>query len=46
VKFELVEHNSSTKIVFDHTGFPQGKGDHLAAGWSANYWEPLRKYLV
>ena len=46
VKFELVEHNSSTKIVFDHTGFPQGEGDHLAAGWSVNYWEPLRKYLV
>jgi len=34
-----------TKIIFDHTGFPQGKGEHLADGWKANYWEPLEKYL-
>jgi activator of HSP90 ATPase len=45
-KFELVELGaSSTKIVFDHTGFPAGKGASLAAGWKANYWEPLTKYL-
>jgi len=46
VKFELTDHDSGTKIVFDHTGFPQGKAQHLAAGWSAQYWEPLRKYLA
>src|ERR1044072_1311264 len=24
VKFELAEHGSGTKLVFDHTGFPEG----------------------
>ena len=46
VKFELTEQDSSTKIIFDHAGFPQGKGQHLADGWKANYWEPLGKYLI
>jgi activator of HSP90 ATPase len=45
VKFELAEQGSNTKIVFDHTGFPRGKAQELADGWTANYWEPLRKYL-
>lgn len=45
-KFELVEQGSGTKIVFDHTGFPKGQGKHLAAGWKANYWEPLEKFLA
>jgi len=46
VKFELTEQDSRTKIIFDHTGFPEGKAQHLAEGWAANYWEPLRKYLA
>ena len=46
VKFELIQQGSGTKIIFDHTGFPQGKGQHLADGWKANYWEPLEKYLI
>jgi len=45
VKFELAEQGSNTKIVFDHTGFPGGKAQELAEGGTANYWEPLRKYL-
>ena len=45
VKFELTEQGSNTKIIFEHTGFPVGKAQHLAEGWTANYWEPLRKYL-
>jgi activator of HSP90 ATPase len=45
-KFELVEQNPGTKIVFDHTGFPKGMGEHLAAGWKGNYWEPLAKFLA
>jgi uncharacterized protein YndB with AHSA1/START domain len=44
-KFELAEQGTGTKIVFDHTGFPAGQGEHLAAGWKANYWEPLEKFL-
>jgi uncharacterized protein YndB with AHSA1/START domain len=45
-KFELAEQGSGTKIVFDHTGFPKGAGEHLAAGWKAHYWEPLEKFLA
>ncbi len=44
-KFQLVEQGSGTKIVFDHGGFPKGQGEHLAAGWKMNYWEPLEKFL-
>jgi activator of HSP90 ATPase len=44
-RFELVEQGAGTKIVFDHTGFPKGDGEHLAAGWKMNYWEPLEKLL-
>lgn len=45
-RFELVEQGSGTKIVFDHTGFPQGQAQHLAEGWKGNYWEPLEKYFA
>ncbi|HWZ52030.1 MAG TPA: SRPBCC domain-containing protein, partial [Granulicella sp.] len=45
-KFELREQGSATRLVFDHTGFPNGKAEHLAEGWKANYWEPLHKYLA
>jgi activator of HSP90 ATPase len=45
-KFELAEHGGKTTLVFDHTGFPKGLGEHLANGWRANYWEPLAKYLA
>jgi len=44
--FELVEQAGSTKMVFDHTGFPGGQGAHLAEGWRVNYWQPLAKVLV
>lgn len=45
-RFELVEQGSGTKLVFDHTGFPQGLAQHLAEGWKGNYWEPLEKYFA
>jgi hypothetical protein len=45
VKFELKVQGASTHLVFDHTGFPEGLHDHLAAGWEANYWALLKKYL-
>jgi activator of HSP90 ATPase len=44
-KFQLVEQASRTTIVFDHTGFPKGKAEHLAEGWKINYWKPLEKFL-
>jgi uncharacterized protein YndB with AHSA1/START domain len=45
-RFELVEQGGGTKIVFDHGAFPKGDGEHLAAGWKMNYWEPLEKFLA
>jgi activator of HSP90 ATPase len=45
-RFELVEQGAGTKIVFDHTGFPKGAAERLAAGWKAHYWEPLEKLLA
>jgi activator of HSP90 ATPase len=44
-RFELMEQGPSTKVVFEHVGFPEGQGQHLAEGWKGNYWEPLEKYL-
>src|SRR4051812_9561686 len=44
-KFELAERSGKTLLVFDHAGFPNGQGKHLAQGWRTNYWEPLRKYV-
>ena len=45
VRFTLTPEGAGTKVVLDHTSFPEGQQDHLAAGWHANYWEPLTKYL-
>jgi activator of HSP90 ATPase len=46
VRFELKEHTSQTRIVLDHTGFPEGDFRHLNAGWHEHYWERLKKFLV
>ena len=46
VRFELRKEGTGTRLVFDHTGFPVGQAEHLAAGWKGNYWEPLEKFLA
>ena len=38
--------SEQTKLIFDHTGFPEGASVHLAPGWWSHYWEPLQKYLA
>jgi activator of HSP90 ATPase len=45
-RFDLVEQGSGTRIVFDHTGFPEGEAESLASGWKAHYWEPMQKLLA
>ena len=45
-KFEFSLDGPGTRLVFDHTGFPAGTGEHLATGWKAHYWDPLGKYLA
>jgi activator of HSP90 ATPase len=44
-RFELVAREAGTRIVFDHTGFPEDQREHLTDGWREHYWEPLHKYL-
>lgn len=44
--YALSAQGSGTKLVFDHTGFPNGQAQHLAHGWHANYWDPLAKFLA
>jgi activator of HSP90 ATPase len=46
VEFELKPQGSGTKLILDHTGFPEGHYDHLNAGWYSHYWEPLKKFLA
>jgi activator of HSP90 ATPase len=46
VKFELKETRPQTRIILDHTGFPEGNFRHFEYGWYAHYWEPLRKFLT
>ena len=46
IKFELEEVNdSSTKLLFEHLGFPDDQKTHLESGWFDNYWNPLKIYL-
>jgi len=46
VKFELSELGPQTRIVLDHTGFPEQNFRHLNSGWYAHYWDPLKKYFA
>jgi activator of HSP90 ATPase len=45
-RFDLSDQGGSTKLVFDHTGFPKGQAEHLASGWQEHYWDPLTKFLA
>ena len=44
-RFEFTPLGTGTKLVFDHTGFPDGLKEHLSTGWTQHYWEALNKYL-
>jgi activator of HSP90 ATPase len=46
VKMDLQAKDSQTRIILDHTGFPEGHFDHLDTGWYSHYWEPLKKFLA
>ena len=46
VKFELVAAGKATKVILDHTGFPEGDFETLGSGWEGHYWTPLKKYLA
>lgn len=46
VRMELVVRGAHTQIILDHTGFPEGRFEHLNSGWKNHYWDPLAKYLL
>jgi activator of HSP90 ATPase len=46
VRFELKREGAETRLVLDHTGFPEGEREHLNTGWQKMYWEPLKKQLA
>jgi activator of HSP90 ATPase len=43
VRFTLAPDGGHTRVTLDHSGFPEGTGEHLDEGWHPNYWEPLRR---
>ena len=45
VKFELTADGNGTKLVFEHSGFPEDAKEHLSQGWHANYWEKIANYV-
>jgi len=45
-RFELTPHGAGTRVLFDHTGFPEADREHLDQGWHRMYWDPLRKFLA
>ncbi len=45
-RFELQAQSAETRLIFDHTGFPEKQGEHLAAGWQKMYWDNLQNYLA
>ncbi len=44
-RFELRAEGGATRIIFDHTGFPEDQQEHLATGWQENYWNTLKRAL-
>jgi activator of HSP90 ATPase len=44
-RFVLEPQGTSTRLVFDHVGFPEHDAAQLAKGWHGNYWTPLAKTL-
>jgi activator of HSP90 ATPase len=46
VRFDFTEQGAETKLLFAHTGFPQGDAENLLHGWKLHYWEPLEKFLA
>ncbi len=44
VRFTLDKAGDETKVILDHSGFPDDAAEHLDGGWHKMYWEPLKAY--
>ena len=45
VRFELAAEGDGTRLTMDHWGVPAEQQAHIAGGWQARYWDPMRAYL-
>jgi activator of HSP90 ATPase len=45
-RFDIRPEGKGTKLIFDHTGYPDAEETHLASGWKAQYWDRLKKHLT
>jgi activator of HSP90 ATPase len=46
VRFEFSAQGPRTRMVLDHTGFPEAEADSLDSGWKGHYLDPLAKFLA
>ncbi len=46
ITFEFSVVPQGTRLVFTHSGVPEGTEDDFAQGWIENYWEPIRKMFA
>jgi len=46
VRIELKAQGGGTRLILDHSEFPEEGREHLGAGWPQMYWEPMKKYLA
>jgi activator of HSP90 ATPase len=45
VRFDLSRQGDTTRLIFDHTGFPVGEAQSLFSGWKSHYWDALEKLV-
>lgn len=45
VRVELEPAGDGTRLRLEHSSCPDGTREHLAEGWRARYWDPLKAYL-
>ena len=45
VKFELSAEGDGTRLVMDHYAVPEEMQEHIAGGWTARYWDPMKKFF-
>ncbi len=45
VRFDISASGSTTTVLMEHAGFPDGAAEHLDGGWHKMYWEPLKAFL-
>ena len=43
MKFEIeADAEGGSRVSLDHAGFPEAEAEHLAQGWTDNYWNNMR----